>query len=177
MNTFIQERQNRSENCITVKVARRTRKVKIYIANEGSGLAFFITDLGHIFGSNVGNEFGVKFRGKGPHKPEIAYEIVRIHSLMIYRGLIEYTIAGDTKVPLLRCLPFISKLKSGDIITTGQYINYQTFSNMQLRLLLKFFFIVIILTWETRAVEKYPLYLYQSFCFVVQKNLQHSFLT
>ena len=74
---------------------------------------------------------------KGPHKPEFAYVIVRINSLMIYTDLTEYKIVGDTKVPLLRCFPFISKLKSGDIITTGQYLNYQTFSNLQFRPLLK----------------------------------------
>ena len=80
MNTLIQERHNHSENCVTVKVSRRTQKVEIYLANEGSGLAFFSTDLGHIFGSNVGNEFGVMLRGKGVHKPEFAYDIVRILS-------------------------------------------------------------------------------------------------
>ena len=37
----------------------------------------WIWDLGHIFGSNVGNVFGVMMRGKGPHKPELAYDIVR----------------------------------------------------------------------------------------------------
>ena len=71
MNTLIEERHNHSGNCITVKVSR-TRKVEIYLANEGSGLAFFSTDLGHIFGSNVANEFGVMLIGKGPHKPETA---------------------------------------------------------------------------------------------------------
>ena len=121
---LIQERHNHSENCIKVKVSRRTQKVEIYLANKASGLAFFSTDLGHIFRSNVVNEFGEMLRGKGPHKPEFAYEIVRIHSLMIYTDLIEYNIVGDTKAPLLRCFPFISKLKSGDIITTGQYMNY-----------------------------------------------------
>ena len=50
MNTLFQERHNHSENCITVKVSRRTKKVEIYLANEGSGLAFFSTDLGHNFG-------------------------------------------------------------------------------------------------------------------------------
>ena len=123
-----------------VKVSRRTQKVGIYLANEGSGLAFFSTDLGLIFGSNVGNEFGVMLRGKRPHKPEFAYDIVRIHSLMIYTDLIEYNIVGDTKAPLLRCFPFISKLKPGDIITTRQYMNYQAFSNLQFRPLLKKFF-------------------------------------
>ena len=96
-------------------------------------------------------------RGKGPHKSEFPYEIVRIHSLMIYTDLIEYNIVGDTKAPLLRCFPFISKLKSGDIITTGQYMTYQTFSNLQFRPLLKIFFRVFTLTGETRkGSEKIP---------------------
>ena len=76
-------------------------------------------------------------RGKGPHEPKIAYDIVRIHSLMIYTDIVQYNIVGDTKAPLLRCFPFISKLKFGDVITTGQYMNYQTFSNLQFRRLLK----------------------------------------
>ena len=79
-------------------------------------------------------------RGERPHKPEFAYDIVRIHSPIIYTDLIEYNIVGDTKAPLLRCFPSISKRKSGDIITTGQYMNYQTFSNLQFRPLLKNFF-------------------------------------
>ena len=137
MNILIQERHNHSENCIKLKVSRRTQKVEIYLANEASGLAFFSTDLGYIFESNVGNVFGVMLRGKGPHKPEFAYDIVRIHSLMIYTDLIEYNIVGDTKASLLCCFPFISKLKSGDILTTGQHMNYQTFSNLQFRPLLK----------------------------------------
>ena len=70
MNTLIQERHNHSEKCIRVKVTRRMQKVEIYLANEGSGgLAFFSTDLVHILGSSVCNEFGVMLRGKGPHKP------------------------------------------------------------------------------------------------------------
>ena len=64
LNTLIQERHNHSENCITVKLSRKTQTVDIYLANERSGLAFFSTDLGHIFGSNVGNEFGVKLKEK-----------------------------------------------------------------------------------------------------------------
>ena len=137
MNILIQERDNHSENWIKVKASRRTRKVEIYLANEGSRLAFLSTDLEHTFGSNVGNEFGEVLRGKRLHKPEIAYDLVHIHSLMIYTDLIAYNIFGDTKAPFLRCFPFTSKLKSGDIATTGQYKNYQTFSNLQFRPLLK----------------------------------------
>ena len=146
MNTLIQERHNHSENSFTVKMSRRTEKVEIYLANEGSGLAFFSTDIGDIFGSNVGNKIGVMLRGKGPHKPEFAHDIVRIHSLMTYTDLIEYDIVGKTKAPLLRFFPFISKLKAGGIIATGQYMNNQTFSNLQFRLLLKSLFIVFTLT-------------------------------
>ena len=158
MNTLIQERHNHSENCTKVKVSRRPQScnLEIYLANEGSGLAFFSTDLGHIFGSNVGNEFGVMLRGKGPHKPEFAYDNIRIHSLIIYTDLIEYNIVGNTKAPVLRCFLFISKLKSGDIITTGQYMNYQTFSNLQFRPLLKNSFHSIHLDLRDTSDEKIP---------------------
>ena len=102
MNSLIQERNNHNETCITVKVSRRSQKVVIMLANDSSGLAFCGTDLGHIFGNNVGNEFLVLMIGNGPHGPEFAYDIVRIHSLMIYSDLVEYSIVGDTKAPLLQ---------------------------------------------------------------------------
>ena len=93
-------------------------------------------DQGHNFGSNVGNEIGVMLSGKRPHR-QFAYDIVRIHSLMIYTDLTEYNIVRDTKAPLLRCFTFISNFKSGDIIITGQQMNYQTFSTLQFRPLFK----------------------------------------
>ena len=109
----------------------------MYLANEESSLAISSTDLGHIFGGDLRNELGLLMCGKGQHEPTFAYDIVSIHSLMIYTDLVEYNFVGDTKIPLLRCFSVISKLKSGDIITTGQYMNYQTFSNLQFRRLLK----------------------------------------
>ena len=156
MNILIQERHNHSENCMKVKVSRRTQKVEVYFANEGSGLAFFSTDMRHSFGSNVGNEFEIMLRGEGHHKPEFAYDIVRIHSLMRYTDFVEYNIVGDTKAPLLRCFHFFSKLKSGDIITTGHYMNYQTFSNLQFRPLLKNPFHSIHIDLRDTSGEKIP---------------------
>ena len=94
--------------------------------------------------------------GKGPQEPEFAYDIVRIHSLMIYSDLVEYSIVGDTKAPLLRCFPFISKLKGGDIITTAQYMNYQTFSNLQFRPLLKISFQSIHIDLRDTSGKKIP---------------------
>ena len=66
MNTLIQERNKHNETCITVKVSRRSQKVVINLANDTSGLAFCSTDLRHIFGNNVGNQFGVLMKKKVP---------------------------------------------------------------------------------------------------------------
>ena len=66
-------------------------------------------------------------RDKGPQKPEVAHDVVRIHSFMVYTNLIEYNIVFS----------FVSKLKSGGIVTTGQYMNYQTNNKLPFRPLLK----------------------------------------
>ena len=109
-------------------MSQGTQKFEIHLAKEGSGLAFFSTEPGHIFGSDVGNEFGVILTAVEPHKPDFAYDIARKQTLMVYTDLTEYIIVGDTKTPLLRFFRFVWKLKAGDILTTGQYRNYQTFS-------------------------------------------------
>ena len=134
MNSLIQVRSNRRD---TIKAIRVTQEVNVYLANEESCLAIFSIDLGCIFGGDVKNDLGILMCGKGPHEPTFAYDIVRILSLMIWTDIVEYKSVGDIKAPLLRCFPFISKLKSDDIITTGQYTDYQTFSNLQFRRLLK----------------------------------------
>ena len=59
---------------------------------------------------------------------------------MIYSDIIEYNEAGNTKTRVLRYIPFISKVKNGDIISTGQYMTYQSFTNLQFKKLLKNFF-------------------------------------
>ena len=80
---LIQEKNNHNETCITVKVSRRTQKFVIMLANDTSSLAFCNIDLGEVFSKIVGNKSVVLMIGKGPHEPEFAYDIVRIHSLMI----------------------------------------------------------------------------------------------
>ena len=102
------------------------------------------------------NDSGILMRGKEQHEPSFAYDIVCIHSNMIHTDIVEYNIVGDTKAPLLRCFPFISKLKSGDIITTGQYMNYQTFSNLQFRRLLKNSFHSMHIDLRNTCGEKIP---------------------
>ena len=156
MNTLIQERNNHRDTCITIKVSRVLQKVKVYLANEDSSLAIFSTDLGHKFGGDVRNELGILMRGKVSHEPTFACDIVRIHSLMIYPDIVEYNSVEDAKAPLLCCFPFISKLKSDDIITTGQYMNYQTFSNLHFRRMLKNSFPSIHIDLRDTSGEKIP---------------------
>ena len=119
-------------------------------------LHLFSTDLGHIFGSIVGNEFGVMLSGKGPHKPEFAYDIVHIHSLIIYEDLIEYNIVGDYKATLLQCFLSIRKLKSGDIVTTGQCMKHPKFCNLLFRPLLRSSFLSILIDLTDTSGEKLP---------------------
>ena len=75
--------------------------------------------------------------GKGPHKPELAYDIFGKHSLIICTHLIEYKIVCDREALCCVAFAFIPKLKAGDIITTGEYMSYQIFRNLQFRPLLK----------------------------------------
>ena len=156
MNTLTQERNNYRDTCITIKVGRVTQKVKGYLEKEDLSLAFFSTDLGHVFGGDLRIDLGILVCGKGPHEPTVTYEIVRIHSLIIYADIVEYKIVGDTKTPLLRCFPFISKLKFGEIITLGQNMNYQTFSNHQFGRLLKNSFNSIHTDLRNTSGEKIP---------------------
>ena len=76
---------------------------------------------------------------------------------MIKTDLIEYSIISDTKAPLLCCFPFSSQLKAGDITTTGQSINYQTFSKLQFRPLLKNSSHSIHIDFRDTRSEKIPL--------------------
>ena len=49
MNTLLQERRNHNENCFTVKVSQRTKKVEIYLEIAEYGLAFFQCGPGTYF--------------------------------------------------------------------------------------------------------------------------------
>ena len=93
-----------------------------------------VSDLSPVFGCDLEqNQTRVIMKGKGPHYPQHSYDIIRIYFLMTYSDFIEYNIIDDTKTSLLRRIPFISKVKSGDIISVGQYITYQSLANLQLR--------------------------------------------
>ena len=105
MKLLTQEKNNHHENCITVKVSRRTQKIELPLISDDSSLVIFSTDLGNLFGGDVGDVKGILMRGKGPHEPKFAYNSFRIHSLMIYTDIAEYNIVGDKSSPIA-LLPF-----------------------------------------------------------------------
>ena len=114
-------------------------------------------DLSHIFGCDLErNQTGSIMKGKGPHYPRYSYDIIRTHSLMVYSDITEKNIVGDTKTPLLRCIPFISTVKNGDIISTGRFMKYQYFTNQQFEKLLKNSFQSIKIELRDTTGEKIP---------------------
>ena len=125
-------------NGIYVSVDKIKQKVAVHLPENQSVFIIQSADLSHIFGCDLEqNQTGVIMKEKGPHYPQYSYDLIRKHSIMICSHIIEYNIVGDTKTPLLRCIPFISKVKSGDIISTGQYMSYQSFTNLRFKNLLK----------------------------------------
>ena len=119
---------------IQLHVNKITPQIYLSLSNQNSSLVNFSADLCHVFGcEEVVYGMGVFMSGAGPHFPEFPYDIVRIHTLMIYRDIVEYNIVGDAKAALLRCIPFTSKVRNGDINSTGQYMNYQNFPNLQFK--------------------------------------------
>ena len=121
-------------NEIYVSVDKITQKIAIHLPEDHSVFIIQNADLCNIFGCDLEqNQTGVIMKEKRPHYPQYSYDIMRKDSLVIYSDIIECNIVGDTKTPLLRCTPFISKLKNGDILSTGQYMNYQSFTYLKFK--------------------------------------------
>ena len=76
---------------------------------------------------------------KRPYEPELAYDIVRIHSHGIHRSDWLQHCRGH-KNSFVALLSFISNPKPVYIITTPKYITYQTISNLRFQPVLKSFF-------------------------------------
>ena len=138
MNKKNQEREKYEKTPIKLKVNRITQRISLGLTNKNSLLVIFSTNLFQVFGCEEAvYGMGISMSGAGPHFPKFPCDIVRIHTLMTFSDIVEYNIIGDTKAALLRCIPFISKIKIGDIIFTGQYMNYQNFPNLQFKKILK----------------------------------------
>ena len=123
MNNKVRNRigaQKYEYNGIYVSVDKITQKIALHLPEDQSVFIIQSADLTLIFGCDLEqNQTGVIMKGKELRYPQYSYDIIRIHSLLVYSDIIEYNIVGDTKTPLLRCIPYISKVKNGDIISTG----------------------------------------------------------
>ena len=157
MNRKIQELEKYEKTPIKLHVNKIAQRISLSLPNQNSLLVIFSADLCHVFGCEEAvYGMGVFMSGGGPQFPKFPYDIVRIHTLMIYSDIVEYSIVGDTKAALLRCIPFKSKVKNEDIISTGQYVNYQNFPNLQFKKILKNSFHSIKLELRDSYGEKVP---------------------
>ena len=115
MNNKIRDRPAFGYNGIYLSIDKITQKVFVPLPENQSLFINQSSDLSHTFSCDLEqNQTGVIIKGKCPHYPEFSNDIIRIQSVMIYSDIIENNTVGNTKTPLLRCIPFISKLKSGE---------------------------------------------------------------
>ena len=124
--------RNRQSVELKWKVDSITRHCEIELASDKSQLVFASQDLCSILGFSQ----SVWFSSKGPHRSEFPIDILRFHSVMVYTDIVEFSIIGDTKAPILRCFPFNNKIQR-DSISVTKYSNYVSFDNLQFRRLLK----------------------------------------
>ena len=135
MNTLIQERYHHSENCITVKVPRRTQNVEIYLAKKDLVLPSLVR-IWDTFSEVMLVLWSTVERKRTSRSRICLRHCTHTLSLDIHGpDWVQYRRRHESSIAALLC--FFSKLKFGDIITTGQYMNYQTFSKLQFRPLLK----------------------------------------
>ena len=117
---------------MTWNVNNSTQKVEITLPSPHSGLVISSPDIAHILG--FPQSFVVL--GATPFISLFPIDIIRVHSLMLYTDIIAHGVIGDTTAPLLRCFPFISKIK-GDELSTTQFMNYRCFENLLFKKLSK----------------------------------------
>ena len=154
-NTLIQERFNHSENCITVKFSRRTQKVEVYLANEDMVLHSIHRTWETISVVMFAGNLVRCWEEKNIRNLILFRTLSRyILSIMICTDLVKYTIVGDTNASLLRCFPFLTKLKAGDNIAIGQNMHCQTCSNLQFRPPLKNWFHFIHIDLRDTSIDK-----------------------
>ena len=85
MNRTIQEREKYEKTPIMLHVNKISKRISLSVPNQNSLLVDFSADLCHVFGCEEAvYGMGVFMSGAVPHFPKFPYDIVRIHTLMIY---------------------------------------------------------------------------------------------
>lgn len=132
MKNVVKAKYPGKEMGMNVSIDNRSQRAFISLPKVGSALNIISPDIAHILGFPM----SVLLFGLGPHISHYPVDILRVHSIMVYTDIVEHGVLGDTKAPILRCFPFISRLRN-EAITTLQYMRYQTFSNLQFKRLMK----------------------------------------
>ena len=107
-------------------------KVKITLPSENSQFIVASTDLASI----LGFKSNFWLYTKGPHISQYPIDILRIHSVMVYTDIVEYSIIGDTKAPILGIFPFNQKVQDGNTFVS-KFMSHTSFQNLHFRKLLK----------------------------------------
>ena len=132
MNNSLKKKRSTQKVDLKWSINQVSRKVDISLPSKDSHLVISSPDLSTILGfpSNVW------LKGIGPHQSLYPIDILRIHSVMVYTDIVEYSVIGDTKAPVLRCFPFEQRL-SRDRISVTKFISNNSFDNLQFRRLLR----------------------------------------
>lgn len=118
--------------------------------SKDSRLNFASNDVANIMGFS-----GPCVLPPNKHHSDLPADIQRIHTIMIYTDIIEHGIIGNVKAPILRCFPFIPRIRNGDIELT-HYMNYKAFEKLQFRRVLKNSFHSIKIDLRDSTGEKIP---------------------
>ena len=90
MNRKFPEREKYETTPNKLHVNKITQRISLSLPNQNSLLFIFSADLRHVFGcEEVVCGMGVFMSGDGPNFPKFPYDIVRIHTLMIYSDIVE----------------------------------------------------------------------------------------
>ena len=109
-----------------------TSKLEVKLPEARSALNIMSGDISHILGFPM----SVLLIGEGPHYSNFPVDILRIHSVQVYTDIIEYSIIGDTMAPVLRCFPFVTKMKRNEI-SMPYLMNHHSFAIPQFKRLMK----------------------------------------
>ena len=98
MKKKIQERDKYDKTPMRLHVNKITQQISFRLPNENSLLVILSADLCHVFGcAEAVYGMDIFMSIAGSHFLKFPYDIVRIHTLMIYSDIVQYNIVGDTK--------------------------------------------------------------------------------
>ena len=113
MNDKVSKRINAQKilyNGIYVLVDKIAQKIATLLPESQSVFKNQIADLSHVFRCDLGQNWtGIQMIGKGPLQPHYPYDIIKLHSLMIYSDLVKYIIVVVTKTLLMRYIFLFSR--------------------------------------------------------------------